>query len=697
MPNTLPAPPVGWRLRLTALIAVLGCCALLKISTTVSLWDLAVVAVVLFFLVVPLGSLATRWVLPTDVPSHVRVAFAVGLGYVLIPPIVVRTAQAGHIGLLAPPLLALAGALVFRSAIVALRPFRALRQAWNSETPFVLAIIGALSVAVVTPLMSPLRPADISTYANYAYIDSFFHLNLVQRLMTTMPLQDWPNMAGSAPLFYQDYHHVLLAALARLSGRSAGPVFFLYAPIALVSITILLAYAVGRSMTRSRIGGYIAAALQYIVLIPNVYDRNWLLENQWSVMLPNFYQIHFYDLRYAQHAASGWIATLVLILTWVVALQTDNRRTVARTTLAGCVLFAVLFMFRSQYALMMAVPAAAAVLWLTRQRRELLLGSALVGVASFAWVLYPYDRLQSSSAGLVIQYGVFATRASRAGYYLPNFVTHVLSFVPDLIRPVVGLAAVVGMRIIGLNLLVVIGLGARSIWRAKAAPVLARSETYLWMAIGGAFLGALFLEQPTAAGNIGWNILQGMVLPALLLASVAVVDLTGRTRLHDWWRRRRPVALAVAVVLSLIAHRGAEALLHERPDRAYLLTAVELDAYAWVRAHTPATAVIAADPSHRVNSLGETIRSTAFLSGMTERSVFVQYVSTFTRTEGDRRVALLEAIYGTESEAEACRLIRETAADYWIEYQDRPFAAGPLSCLQREFQGNPNVYRTIAQ
>jgi len=697
MPPTPAAPPATWPLRLAALLAIVGCVGVLTLATAVSVRDLAVVTAVLLVLIVPLGYLAAHWMLPTDAPSYVRVALAIGLGYVLIPPIVVRTAHAGLIGLLAPPLLALAVALVFRKAFVALRPFRALGQAWSSETPFVLAIIAALSVAAVTPLMSPLRPAGIATFANYAYIDSFFHLNLVQRLMTTMPLDDWPHMAGSAPLFYQDFHHILLAALARLSGLSAGPVFFLYAPIALVSITVVVAYAVGRSMSQSRIGGYIAAALQYIVLIPNVYDRNWLLENQWSVMLPNFYQIHFYDLRYAQHAASGWIAALVLVLTWVVALQTDNRRTVARTTLAACALFAVLFMFRSQYALMMAVPSAVALLWLTRQRRGLLLGGTLVGMASLAWVLYPYDRLQSSSAGLIIKYGVFATRASRAGYYLPNVVTHVLGFVPDLIRPVVGLVALVGMRIIGLNLLIVLALGARSIWRTKDVPVLARPEAYLWMAMGGAFLAALFLEQPTAAGNIGWNILQGMVLPALLLASVAAVDLTGRMRLHAWWGRNRPAALAVAIVLSLIAHRGAEALMHERPDRAYSVTAVELDAYAWIRTHAPATAVIAADPNHRVNEIGETIRSTAFLSGMTERSVFVQYVSAFTRTEGDRRVALLEALYGTTSEEEACRLVRQIGADYWIEYEDRPFAAGTLRCLRREFQGNPNVYRTVAQ
>ena len=57
-------------------------------------------------------------------------------------------------------------------------------------------------------------------------------------------------------------------------------------------------------------------------------------------------------------------------------------------------------------------------LWLARRQPMVLIGAAVVGALSLGWVLYPYDTLGSSSSGLIVKYGVFATRVSRAGYYL---------------------------------------------------------------------------------------------------------------------------------------------------------------------------------------------------------------------------------------------------------------------------------------
>jgi hypothetical protein len=705
---SMAAPSMGRiadrHVRLEALLAIVLCAFVVKSVTPALLGHAAVIAVMFVILTVPLGSVAARVVLPADAPVHVRWGLTLGLGYALAAPILIVTSRFGVAGLFAPPLLALA---VFAGHRLragrgpgADAPARSLLfdtgRTWTSESTFVVLVIASFSLACVTPLMNPLRHVTSTMFVNYAYIDSFFHLNLVQRLMTSAPLQDWPNVAGSAPIFYQDFHHLLVATLARLGRVPASDMFFFYAPMIVVPVTVVLAYAVGTSLTGSRVGGFISAALQYIVLVPNVYDRNIFLQDRWTIVLPNFYQIHFYDLRYAQHAASGWILVLAMVLCWIVALRSaDDRRTAMRATLASCFLLAVLFRFRPQFALMMALPSAMLVLWLARKQPLVLIGAAVVGALSLGWVLYPFNTLQSNSSGLVVKYGVFATRVSRAGYYLPNAVTSVLGFLPAGPREFVGLALVVGMRIIGLNLLILMLIGARTLWRTRQGSLFARPETYLWGAVAGGFLAALLLEQSAMEANIGWNILQGIVAPALLLATAGIVSGVGVSRLESWWDRNRKLSFALTVVFSLIAFRGAEALMHERPDRAYPLTTRELEAYEWVHENAPATAVVASDPRHRVNALGETIGTTSFLSGMTERSVYFQYVSPLTREEGLRRVPLLTAIYDARSEADACRLIRETGAHYWLEYSDRPFAVQPATCLERVFQGDPNVYRAV--
>ena len=76
-------------------------------------------------------------------------------------------------------------------------------------------------------------------------------------------------------------------------------------------------------------------------------------------------------------------------------------------------------------------------------------------------------------------------------------------------------------------------------------------------------------------------------------------------------------------------------------------------------------------------------------------AVYFQYLSPLTRAEGPRRVALLTALYDATNEAEACRLVRQAGAQYWLEYSDRPFAVRPAACLERVFEGDPSVYRAV--
>lgn len=680
---------------LAAFTAVLAACFVLKSLTEVSLIRAAVVVAMFGLLTLPLGYVASAWVLPSSVARHVRVGLAIGLGYALVPVILVFSSRLGVIGLLAPAVLA--------AAILAARRLRGSTSAATAPAPahastrepiLVVTLIGALSVIAITPLMDPLREITSTLWANYAYIDAFFHVNLVQGLMQHAPLADWPSVAGMPPLFYQDYHHLWLATLARLSGVSANDIFFLYAPIVIVLVTVVLAYVVGVSMTRSRVGGYIAAALQYIVLVPNIYDRNLALQDQWVIMLPNFYQIHFYNLRYAQHAASGWILVLAIVLCWSVALRSEDRQTSGRISIAAAFLLAVLFRARPQYFLVMAVPTMVVAAWANRRQPAILLGAAAVGAAALAAVLYPYSTLQTNSSGLVVKYGVFAARVSRAGYYLPDAVTRLLAMLPSPVRSAVGLAAVICLRIVGLNLLLLGLLGARKLWRSSRGPLLSQPELYLWMALASSFAAALLLEQSAVDGNIGWNTLQAGVAPALLLAAAAIVSLCGRARLQSAWSRHPGALLALTVLCTLVAHRGAEALVHERPDRAYTLSTQELDAYAWLHAHAARNAIIAADPRHRVNALGEMIQNTNFLSGMTERSVYAQYLSPLTRPEVDRRIELLKGIYSAADATSACDLIGTTTADYWLEYRDRPFGATSLPCIELVAAGEPNIYRT---
>lgn len=677
-----------------ALLSMVAAFFILKSVTPISLWRAVLVVGAFGVMTIPLGYQLARWVWPGQAPMHVRVGLVLALGYAAAPLLLILTSRFGRPGLLAPAAIAAVLAVVWRRGQE--RVSASSRSVGSSaEAGWMVALIAALSVAVVTPLMAPLQEATSTTFVNYAYGDSFFHINLVQGLMRSAPLRDWPNVAGMPPIFYQDYHHLLLAALARLGRVSATDIYFVYAPVVIVPVTVVLGYAVGRSVTGSRVGGYLVAALQYVVLIPNLYDRNWFLQEQWSYMLPNFYQIHFYNLRYAQHAASGWIVMLGLMLCWSEALRNVDQRVITRVSMASGFLLAVLFRFRPQYFLLMSVPTVAVVMWANRRYWLGVCFTGVVGAVVLGWALYPYETLQTNSGGLVFKYGVFAARVSRAGYFLPDAVSRVLAFLPSGVRPTVGLAAVLGLRILGLNLFLLSLFGLRKMLRTSRASRWQQPEPYLWMSVVFTFLMALTIEQSVVDANLGWNILQGSVAPMLVLGAAAIVRLVGVERLDQLFVLRRSIIVGVTVLCSLVAFRGAQALMHERSDRAYPLAAKDLDAYAWLQREADPEAILAADPRHQVNAFAESIESTTFLSGMTGRSVYAQYLSALTRPEGDRRIALLKDIFDATTADDACRLLRTTTANYWLEYADGRFSAPSLPCLARVYSGTINIYRTV--
>jgi hypothetical protein len=141
------------------------------------------------------------------------------------------------------------------------------------------------------------------------------------------------------------------------------------------------------------------------------------------------------------------------------------------------------------------------------------------------------------------------------------------------------------------------------------------------------------------------------------------------------------------VGFAFVAYQGAGAAMHDRPERAYPITTSEFAAYQWVRAQTPADAVVAAHPAHKVNELGERIQYTTLLSGVTGRAIYLQRITPFMQPEAERRVTLLQALFSVPSEDDACRQVQSAHFDYLLEYDAEVLSSRHLSfgaCLCRK-------------
>src|SRR5207302_11255935 len=106
-------------------------------------------------------------------------------------------------------------------------------------------------------------------------------------------------------------------------------------------------------------------------------------------------------------------------------------------------------------------------------------------------------------------------------------------------------------------------------------------------------------------------------------------------------RQAAQLALAFVIPFAALTYRGAQVSLRQESERAYPVSQSELDTYYWIQTHLPSSAVLAADPQHQVNPAGETIASTNFLSGMTERPAYLQRLLNLYPTETAQRLQVL--------------------------------------------------------
>ena len=545
--------------------------------------------------------------------------------------------------------------------------------------------IGSLSLVALTPLMTPVRSVSPGRLVSFAYIDTYQSLAFVQGLMRHVPLAEHQSLAGIQPRVYPDFHYTYLAMVARLSGATATNVYFCHGAILLVMLGTLLAYAIGRELTGRALGGYVSAVLLYLVVVPNPYDLNLTFANESTPFMPTFYQAHFFSARYSQHEAAGGLLIMGAILGLLVSESASDRRSkIGGLILSGCFV-AALSRFRSQHVLAAGPGFLLLCMGLFFARRD---WRYLSGPAAFA-TLFGLLTVQSlgghydtQPARLAIDYGRFGWELLNR-WYLPARWQPSIAALPTALAPAVAVVVWVGLRVIGVGL-GVLGLG-------RAALLVKRRE---WPNVMDIFCAATLacgivvsLVVRREAISIGMQTLQMGHLLAVLVAVIPTF-IVARGVLDAAKRIRVPSA-AVAVValatLTFVAHRAADAALHDQQQRAYPLTAGELDAYRWIKARAPEDAVVAAHPDHRVNASGETVRTTDFLTAMTDRRVFLQRAGVDQGALSSARATELRRLFAASSPDAACHLAASLTIDYLIEYEDTPLTAREAPCLEPVF------------
>jgi hypothetical protein len=649
----------------------------------------------------PLGWFIVRLLAPGLQPLNTRLALMVAAGLTASIFIGFFLGVAGVQGLYLPVCLVVLAAW----AVVQVRPYlgRPLGQVWAGwQWPqpqgWVVVALGLAAIIVAVPFMATSVRVSDTLFVDYAYIDTFYFMIRTHVLSQGAPAALWADLSGVRPLVYPDYFLFWLGQLAAWSGASSRDLYFIDGPIILILIDTLMLYAVGRELTQSRWGGYLAAALGWLVVWPNPYDSNFLLRNIDTLSEFTAVRIHFFALRVNLSQGAGNYLFTGAVLALLLAARSKAPRLQMGLLTVGSLLMVGTLRVRSNIFVVAAPPfmlVFAYLAWRWRSLRALILPVLVFGLLAGALYLESTSAHYDQTTGsLAVAFSPFGDHAIK---FIPDSLKAIFDRLPYPIKPFAVVTGVTWLRMIGL----VFGLGAvaRLVQWLRRRGDLTLTEVYLHVVTLVAIVAAVFLvrdveEFLASGGDFGAQTLLLAARIGLLLGIIPLWQL-GR-RVAGWLRAyyipMPQVALGALLLAGVVTRQAADVQMHDYSSKGYPVTDLERNSYYWITQNTPPLAVIAADPAHKVNPWGDTIETTNFLSGMTERPAYLQrYNYFFVDTVMQHRQVLADLFNAPNPDAVRAALA-QADFDYLLVYPDHQPVTDLGCCLSLLFNGEPQIY-----
>jgi len=285
------------------------------------------------------------------------------------------------------------------------------------------------------------------------------------------------------------------------------------------------------------------------------------------------------------------------------------------------------------------------------RRRDVRYAAPLL-VAGFLFaVLY----LESTSAHynpgstrLALDYGLFSRQTLKYVQF-PGPVQAGLGHLPAVIQPPAVSAAISVFQLLGAAFtLILAGYVVLIIRRRVRMSLTEIGLALIWLTAIALSCVVVLDARRNAGGDWGF---QALVIAGPVALILAIVPLyyalrAVASRVPALMEHRNMLAVAALALATTVTYRGADSVLRSQLQRAYPITMGEMNGYRWIVENTPATAVVAAHPEHRVNANEETVATTSFLGGQTRRPVYLQRVAeVYVREEATRRREILARVF----------------------------------------------------
>jgi hypothetical protein len=661
------------------LLLVSGAAAVVVLRSTASFGfrRALIFAVLAYVSIVPIGWLLARLLIPDVGSTSARWALIVTVGYAASVLLGFFCGVAGF-GWAYLPLCTIALAvMVVWSAHQARRGARVSGRAgaldlprwWPTRPVCVVGALGALGVLSTAPMMAPIQQVTPSLFVDYAFIDVYFMTARAQVLMRGAPAYTLVDLGGAMAYVYPDFHLFWTGQAALWSRIDVNTVYLVYAPIVLIGLYTLTMYALGKELTGSRWGGYVGGSLPYVLFLSKFHDIDP------NGMTPSL--MHFLDLRTGlSHGVAGMLIAAVGLIASLTLRHSYPRRTlVGLLTIAG-VLTVLLVRLRPHFFFASAPWYGLFVLLHIWRRRDVLFAVPLLVVGALFGLIYLESTSSHYNAGsthLALEYGLFS-RESLKYQQFPGLVQTGLGRLPAIVQPLAVSAAISVFQLLGAAFVFILtGYGILIIRRRVRLSIVEGGLCLMWLTAIALSTAVVLDARRNAGGDWGFQalVIAGPVAQILSIVPVHYALRSLSSRIPALMAHRHMLAVGALALATTVAYRGADSVLRSQPQRAYPISADEMNGYRWIMENTPATAVVAAHPDHRLNAIGETVASTSFLAGQTRRPAYLQRVAEYFGAEATRRRGILARVFDSETVEDVKGALREATFDYLLVYPDK--------------------------
>ena len=665
----------------------------------------------------PFG-LAVDALIRSQVPDGTaRFALAAAGSYALTPAVYFLLSLAGFS----------AGLYIAQAIVVGAAAIRWWRRGRTSQRPggfsprpnwLILSLV-ALALFTTAPYTKAVDVTSTGSRNVRIPSDSLYYVSHAYEISRHLPVEQDPTRAGTPPRAYHLLPHVNTVLLSRATGEPdllrAQIVYHLTILTVLVST---LLYALGKALTRRRLGGYALVALLYPLA---VVGSPWLTST--TIDRAHFVQFYFTPLPQLSSMLDpvlmgSWqsYSAVAVALAFILAAALASVRLAGHLSCTRLLVFvgltvATLSRFRIQI-FMVAIPALAvltAFAWLRNRGGELIAAGLAPLLLAFPLLAeLASSRYRPGSSGMHLGFNALTVSDHVIARIYP---AHILSAWPfsraahDLVSSlfsgrveawvwqVVCITAFVGLNMVG-----PLGIAGALIYlwrRASWSEWLPFTAVILTMVILSVLIG-IFVKSGFDSYSLSG---QALYLPPwYLFPTLAVAAVCTHGLLQSWLPLPSLVWLVVGAALvltgAILRETGPASELARfeykgHVDRGDELSPGRWETLEWIRLQTPADAVIMSN---------DYLAYRMFFSGLAGRATFLEGVGDIgddeaQRIYGDDRLALVVDLWTTRDASHFCAVLGRTPSTHVVEWAARPLTLKPAQCLELAWSSPVNVAR----